>query len=339
MSNLNIACCYYPTTVAFIDDNKSFLDNILLEFDENINTCSFTEPTKAVECLKSHVLISFVDKYLKSLKNNEHLEEFDYNNIEHGYVDVDVFSIHKEIYDPNRFSKVVVVVVDYTMPGMNGLELCRVLREFPFKFVLITGDATLGKAVDAFNEGLIHQFIPKNDCDFTHKLQNIIYDLQEKQFEECSDIIVKSLSINKSVGLGDPLLINFLKGFFKKNNIVEYYLINESGCFLMADANGNLSWMVIKSEEEMAEYTSVAIDNYGKEEIIKELQSRGKVLFLHTEEEHTSVTVDNWENYLHSATKLIGENNIYYYSHVKAVGNDIVFPNKITSYEKFLAMK
>jgi CheY-like chemotaxis protein len=339
MSKSSIACCYYPTTVAFVDDNQYFLDSILLELDENISTCSFIEPIKAVECLKNYTLISFVDRYLKSLKNDEYLEEFDCNNIEHGYVDIDIFSIHKEIYDPNRFSKVIVVVVDYTMPGMNGLELCRALREYPFKFVLITGDATLDKAIEAFNEGLIHQFIPKNDCDFIHKLQDIIYDLQEKQFEEQSDIIIKSLSIKQPASLNDPLLINFLKDFFKKNNIVEYYLINESGCFLIADINGNLSWVVIKSEEEMKEYTSVAIDNYGKEKTIKELQSREKVLFLYTEEEHTNITVDNWDNYLHSATKLIGKNNTYYYSHVKVVVNDSVFSDKITSYEKFLAMQ
>lgn len=339
MSRSKIACCYYPTTVAFVDDNKSFLDNILLEIDENINTCSFTDPTKAVEYLKDRTLVSLVGKYLKSLKNNEHLEEFDYNNIEHGYVDVDVFNIHKEIYDPNRFSRVVVAVVDYTMPGMNGLELCKALRELPLKFILITGDATLSSAIEAFNAGLIHQFIPKNDCDFTRKLQDIIYELQEKQFIEHSDIIIKGLSTNQSVGLGDPLFIDFLKSFFKKNNIVEYYLINESGCFLMADANGGLSWMVVKSEEEMDEYTNVAIDNDGNEKIIKALQSREKILFLYTEEEHINVTVDSWENYLHPATKFIGKNNTYYYSHVKITSNDSIFPNKIVSYEKFLAKK
>ena len=64
----NIACCYYPTTVVFIDDNQSFLDNVLLGVDENINTYSFTEPTKAIEYLRNNMLAPFADKYLRYFK-------------------------------------------------------------------------------------------------------------------------------------------------------------------------------------------------------------------------------------------------------------------------------
>jgi CheY-like chemotaxis protein len=335
MFKSNITCCYYPTTVVFIDDSESFLGNILLDIDENISACFFTEPTKAVEYLQNQALTPFVDKYLKSLKDSEDFEELNCSNVEHSYVDVDLFSIHKEICNPNRFNNVVVVVVDYTMPGMNGLDLCETLKELPFKFVLITGEATLSTAVEAFNAGLIHQFISKNSCDFTHKLQNIICELQEKQFEEFSE----SLLAKQPAGLGDPLLVKFLKDFLKENNMVEYYIINESGCFLMADANGELSWMVVKSEEEMVEYTNVAIDNYGDKEIIKELQSREKVLFLYTEEDHINVVVDDWENYLYPATKLVGKNSTYYYSHVKKLVSSSIFADKIISYEQFLAAK
>jgi CheY-like chemotaxis protein len=334
----NIACCYHPTTVVFVDDNKSFLDNVSLELDEDISSCSFIDPVEAVEYLQKHALISFVDKYLKPLKDDKNFEELDCNNVEHGYIDVDLFNIHKEIYNPNRFHSVAVVVVDYTMPKMNGLEICRALSDLPLKFVLLTGDATSDKAVEAFNDGLIHQFIQKNSYDFINKLQHIIYDLQKKQFVELSAVITKSLAANPASGLNDSVLIEFLEDFFRKNNIVEYYLVNESCCFLMLDSSGSLSWMVIKNEEEMTEYTNTAIDNYGKEQIIKELQCREKLLFLFTEKEHIDVSVDDWEKYLHPATKLVGKNNTYYFSHIKVKDDSDFFMNKIISYKEFLAM-
>ena len=331
--SINMACYYHPTTVAIIDDNKSFLDNILLALDANIRTRSFVEPAKAIEYLRKHSLASF-DKYLRTLKDSECMEEFNPNNIEHGYVDVDIFNIHKEMYNPERFATTIVVVVDYTMPEMNGIELCRELKDLPLKFILITGDATIGQAVAAFNEGLIHRFIPKGTDDFVNKVQNSIYALQKQQFEECSDIIIKNLSADRATGLEDPLLTNFIKEIFVQNNIIEYYLLNKSRCYLMANMAGDISCLVIKSEEEMIEYTNVAIDNYGDEKIIQALQSREKVLFLYTEKQHIDVTVDNWEKHLFPATKIIC-NAPYYYSLINMEG--CIFNKKIVSYKEFLA--
>lgn len=336
MFKTSVACCGHPTTAVFVDDDKCFLDNVLLELDGNISARAFTGPTQAIEYLKNHALGSFVDRYLKSLKDVEEFEGFNSSSVEHGYIDIDIFSVHKEIYNPNRFSAVTVVVVDYTMPEMNGLEFCEFLKELPFKFVLLTGDATISKTIEAFNAGLIHQFIAKSSPDFINKLQNIIYELQEKQFVELSDIIIKNLAVSKAIGLRDPLFVEFLKNYFKENRVVEYYLINESGCFLMADLNGDLSWLVIKSEDEMAGYTSIAMDNYGSKELINQLQSREKILFFYTEEEHVNVTVDGWESHLYPATKLVGKNNTYYYSHIKKIANHQLMVNKITPYAEFL---
>ncbi len=339
MVKSNITCYYHPTTIVFVDDNKSFLDNILLELDENINACSFTDPTKAIEYIKNHQPISIASKCLKSLKENENSTEINIGNIEHGYVDIDVSNIYKEIYNPARFSTVIVVIVDYTMPGMNGLNFCQALRDLPLKFVLITGDATLANAIEAFNAGLIHQFIPKSINKFIDKLQEVICELQQVQFKEFSEVIINNLATQKTTILSDPLFSDFFKNFLQKNNIIEYYLVNKSGCFLLANAIGELSWLIIKSEEEMLEYTNAAIDNYGKGQVIEALQSREKLLFLYTEKDHVHVAVDKWEEFLYKATRFVGKNNTYYYSHIKdKIGKKILI-DKVISYDHFLITK
>ena len=60
------------------------------------------------------------------------------------------------------------------MPEMNGLEICKILKGYPFKFILITGEATSEKAIEAFNSGLIHQFIPKGCSDFNDRFFNSV---------------------------------------------------------------------------------------------------------------------------------------------------------------------
>jgi len=89
----------------------------------------------------------------------------------------------------------------------------------------------------------------------------------------------------------------------------------------------------------MAEYASVAIDNYGKEETIKALQSREKILFLCSEADHINIAVDEWDKHLYPAKKLAGKNNTYYYAHVKDVSGACISSQGITSYEEFLQTK
>ena len=63
--------------------------------------------------------------------------------------------IHKVIYDSKRFAMKTVVVVDYSMPNMNGLEVCKALEDLPLKFIMLTGKAEPETAIEAFNDGLI----------------------------------------------------------------------------------------------------------------------------------------------------------------------------------------
>jgi DNA-binding NtrC family response regulator len=62
-----------------------------------------------------------------------------------------------------RESSVDVLVTDIDMPEMSGLELVKLVRrEFPATVrIVLTGAATMGRTLEAINEGEVHRFFGK----------------------------------------------------------------------------------------------------------------------------------------------------------------------------------
>lgn len=244
--------------------------------------------------------------------------------------------IHKKAYDANRFNETIVVVIDYAMPTMNGLEVCKALEEKPFKFIMLTGQATPENAIEGFNHGLIHRFVRKEAHNFIDQLQTVIYELQKQHFQELSAPIIKTLSTSPASPLSDSIFVKFFNAFCREKNIVEYYLVNESGCFLMLDIDAKPSWLAVKNEKEMSYYQDIAIDNLAPQNIIDEIKRRQKVLFLLTIEDDTDVLVEEWSSYMHPATKLEGQQGNYYYAYVIDSPTYDYNLEKIFSYKNFL---
>lgn len=62
------------------------------------------------------------------------------------------------------YTRCSLVVLDYSMPGLNGLDVLRQVTSLPANRILLTGQADDTLAVQAFNEGLIKQFVPKTQA-------------------------------------------------------------------------------------------------------------------------------------------------------------------------------
>ncbi len=83
-------------------------------------------------------------------------------------------------------SPVQVVISDYRMPGMNGVEFLRLVRErWPQTVrIILSGYADTASVVDAINEGQIYKFVPKpwNDDDLRVTVVNALerYELQRE---------------------------------------------------------------------------------------------------------------------------------------------------------------
>ena len=304
------AVCYFPSTVVLIDDNHSFLKSIVPGLSKDRAKYKiFNRPQSALRFLN--------EEYNKNSFVNRCLLRSDEEQLEHRTIDINVRAIHEECYNSQRFDEISVLIVDYSMPGMNGLELCKEIKDKSYKKILLTCEADESIAIKAFNEGIIDCFIRKHDQNLIKAIDAAVHELQKKYFHDLSMLVAMGLSMRgdnemASMFLSDKVFIDFFDEVMQKINATEYYLMDISGSFMFLDVNGNPCWLVVKNEDEMSEFVSFAKDDNAPLDVIDPLIRRNKIPYFHADEELQTLP-RNWEKFLHSAQRLKG-NNEYFYS-------------------------
>ena len=275
MNNSNIPTCYFPNTVMFVDDSKDFLLNFTLQLDEHIAFAMHSSPFDALEAVhKGHQSGQINQRVLTEYLDASGCPMTNYT------VNLDLAAIHFEVYNPQRFSEVSVVVVDYAMPGMNGLEFCHKMENSPVKRILLTGRADEKVAVQAFNDGIIDMYIEKQNPNITQLINESIAKLQMRYFQHMSDIVTKMLTVKSPNCLHDPAFIEVFNNIVKENNIFEYYLTENSGSFLMLDVDANLNYLIVKNEQDLKLHYEMALDNNVPQEMLDQLRRGEKTLIF-----------------------------------------------------------
>ena len=124
----------HPTLTVLVDDSDSFLRSLSFQLDPMLASKTFHDAHAALDWLRGctppqggvplHV-------------------NFDMQNLpaDQCNVALDLERIYRIAERRQRFTTPSVVVVDYSMPQMNGLEFCAALAHLPCKKILFTGAA------------------------------------------------------------------------------------------------------------------------------------------------------------------------------------------------------
>lgn len=240
MQPFSIPTCYFPSTVLFLDDSHDFLLNFVLHLDEGLAYRIFDTPLSALDYINNkHCELDLVSHYCLSEYTKAKHQPLT-NHPTH----LDLAAIHAEVYNPHRFSEISVVVVDAAMGGMDGLEFCRRIENSNIKKILLTGHADEKMAIAALNEGLIHRYVNKNTIHAAVLLTKNIYNLQLQYFQTMSNMVVRLLSFTSPRCLHDKKFARFFRQLREEKGIVEYYLVDNSGSFLMLDDDANVSFLI-----------------------------------------------------------------------------------------------
>lgn len=329
MSNRPLLPFYHPSTVLLVDDNQRFLENFSMQLDQNLAVIHDHSARRALQMLEQSNRGQPLEERCFSWQrareiNNDYL------------LRLDIALIEKEISNPDRFSEVSVVVVDYDMPEMNGLDFCKQLSGQRIKKILLTGVGDEKIAVKAFNEGIIDRFLMKSDPDIENRINHTIFELQQQYFNEVSRLIQGGLALKSPEFLVDPKFSDFLFMLMAEHRIVEYYYVEDPEGFLLVSDEGELTRLLVYSDESLQRALFRIRQFNPPADIIKAMSSGQKLPWLWASpDEFDDEDPFDWHEFLHPGRPITGSRNWFVALAVNPPA-DIEFDSHTSSYNAYL---
>lgn len=294
-----IPCVYYPTTVVMLDDNMSFLENIRMTINDYENILLFDSPSAAIDFVKSSNAMPACLDVLESIDQ----DEIDFDNVlSVDYTKLATFS--------NREDQVSVLVVDYSMPEINGVEFFEKIKPYKSKKIMLTGEADTTIALDAFNNDLIDKFLTKDVSNINVVLNNCIGDFKKEYFLD-SNINLFVSSFNDIKDNFDYIAI--FNSWVSSKNIIKFHQIDDNGSMVGSDSSRKMFCFYILSENKLRDYINIAEENAGPDLLLSQLNQREKIpVVLNNQNKNTPVC--EWGKIMNDINGVFEhKSNAYYY--------------------------
>lgn len=257
----------------FVDDNPDFLDALSTAFSKQFNVKTFDNTDAAL-------------RYINEYDREANLVAKDEKPKPQGDSDAWVKRVltHKNIkrFDELRIKEVSVLVVDYSMPSMNGIEFCEKINNASIKKILLTGYATPADAVRAFNNNTIHYYLKKNDVDMLADLETAINQLQHAYFNELSSSLKTEAIDSGTPFFADPQLARYFQDACESRGITEYYYLTNPSRFALRARDGKNFSCVIYTGDDIAEHLQILQEEGAPQGLCDAIESRKFVPLFHT---------------------------------------------------------
>lgn len=315
---LSLPLYQHPKQVILVDDSASFVASLEFRMSPQLAIKSFANSVEALRwlfaCFRAEQENPLAVDPL-ALKRHDagartacHLAEAD--SIRDGLAAAR--QLYRAVSNPHRFDAPAVVVVDYAMPQIDGIEFCRALEGLPCKKILLTGEADEMIAVDAFNQGLIDRYLKKGDPAALERLATEVAALERQYFIEKSTALHDLLAPRNFSFLRDDAFVRLVHALIARFHFVEHFLFPDPSGILFFDADGNASLMVVESRVGLASHLEAADDYGAPEALCSALREHRVVPFFWPTGGMYTEKIVNWEQYCRPARLCEGHDDYYW---------------------------
>ena len=297
-----ILCLEYPTTVVCIDDDHRFIDTLKMSLEtHNILCKTFDKHQIALPYINTD---RYREEFTQKLNNIQHNDEFN-ESLLHLFV--------QESKNQERYNQISVVVLDYHMPGMNGLELREAFANPFIKIIMLTGAADETLAVKAFNQGLIYQYVRKQDHHFVEHLIDAIIKAHQNYFNELSELPLKLLRNDfYPTALSDLAFQDYFYNILTTHRIKEYYLAEATGSFIMIDEKQKLHSLITLSDHLIETILTTYEADMITHDQVEAIEQRKLIPCYYNPFSNIHYTTENLSSFLHTPTIIQGQHHKFY---------------------------
>lgn len=306
-NKLSLPVYQHPTLVVLVDDSASFIESVEFQMNPALAVKSFQDANEALRWLGAAFDVGQKKCLPIRVGYDDQTLSFERRTIA-----LDVNQVYRLVLDQERFDSPAVVVVDYAMPQINGLDFCRALKGLPCKKILFTGEADEMVAVDAFNQGLIDRYLKKSDPKALERLEAEIATLERAYFAEKSGTL-KDLLVRHSFSfLSDNTFAKLVDGLIAQYGFIEHYLFPDPAGVLFFDADGKSTLMVVETREGLVAHLEAAQDYGASVELQTALRDERVVPFFWKSGGMYTENSQDWEQYCLPAQVCAGREDYYW---------------------------
>jgi CheY-like chemotaxis protein len=321
----------HPTTLLVLDDDPYYVESFKFHFGDQFPCVSYTQPERAIEHLLSQEkLRPTFDNLLQRATSSGQVQQGQPETASRG-----AEQVKKIINDPNRFRRVSVVVVDFDMPAMTGVQVCRALHHLPVRKLLLTGKAGVDTAISAFNEGVIDTFLTKHDPEIQKTLPRQVLRLQEEYFKATTEALGTAMARQEAGFLIDRGIQEAVAAIVKSRRIVEHYALGQPNGLLLVDHAGAAMVYLVMDAESLRAHWEVARDNGAPAALLDLLASMRAIPAFPTASGYFEKELGaTWSRHLHPAQR-IDTDAVWYTALLSGDQAAHIVPARLSSYAAF----